>query len=565
MGRGNQLRKLTAGETRATISRQTYNALIEAIDYSKREQFQQRAGTPREARSQTVITVRNNTGAPVSRFGVLELGEPLVTATQNEAEFLNRITFDGETPADASAPFCVLLEPLAAGAIGRAVVMGAVPCLLDVRSEAHGSAAPVPGQAGYLRSAASGGAVILWVEPAADGTGADPVLRDAYVLLAPCCAAEGSGTYSETVGDGIETTFVIEHGLGSEDVIVTVRDTATGEIVTYDPAIVDSITVDDTDNVTVTFVVAPSTDEYTVVVGLPGGSVPGIDGPATSVDNALVRWDGTSATLLQSSAVTLDDGGNLSGVASVSTGSTSTMVVKTESEDVSAVRVVETVRHTTSGNAAAGFGVATSYEAENASGNVVEVGRTSYVYTDATDGSEDASWTVNVVTGGALTEALRVVSPGLIRLPETSEPAGNPAAGFGYFYLSSGVAYVKDSAGTVTALGGGGGGVGSEGTVAATGSVQGDAAAITENVTEVTGADGTKGVILTDGEAAEYVVWNSDGANNLKVYPPSGHAIAQLATNANVTLANNAVWLFRRLSSDQWTYVVMTSAGPAGA
>lgn len=76
-------------------------------------------------------------------------------------------------------------------------------------------------------------------------------------------------------------------------------------------------------------------------------------------------------------------------------------------------------------------------------------------------------------------------------------------------------------------------------TVAATGSVQGDAAALSLGFNEVTGADATKGVILpvpNDGDTV--IVDNSDAANAiLKVYPSTGLAINALAANGAISMA----------------------------
>ena len=193
MSDGNPFRRLAPGSNPSRFPRRAFNALLDGLADAQQEQFGQSAGTPRASHSSTVVTVRNSSGAPADRFGVLQLGDPLVTAAQNATEFANRITFEGLTPSDAAAPFCVLLEPLPDGEIGRGVLMGAVPCLLDVASESHDYAGPVVGETGRLRTAASGPARVLWVEDAADGEGTAPVLRDAYVMLSGAAGATFSG------------------------------------------------------------------------------------------------------------------------------------------------------------------------------------------------------------------------------------------------------------------------------------------------------------------------------------------------------------------------------------
>lgn len=102
------------------------------------------------------------------------------------------------------------------------------------------------------------------------------------------------------------------------------------------------------------------------------------------------------------------------------------------------------------------------------------------------------------------------------------------------------------------------GGERTEGTVAAAGTTQGTAAAITDDAVEVTGADGTKGVILPNEAAALVSVYNSAGSN-LKVYPPSGAKIAGLATNAAYTMSPLGVTIFARVTSTNWSYEDLTA------
>lgn len=73
--------------------------------------------------------------------------------------------------------------------------------------------------------------------------------------------------------------------------------------------------------------------------------------------------------------------------------------------------VTEVVRfsHTTSGTAAAGFGLQANFEAENASGTNRIIGRLEFVYTVATNAAEESNFIVRIAVGGALAvEVLRV-------------------------------------------------------------------------------------------------------------------------------------------------------------
>lgn len=76
--------------------------------------------------------------------------------------------------------------------------------------------------------------------------------------------------------------------------------------------------------------------------------------------------------------------------------------------------------------------------------------------------------------------------------------------------------------------------------LAATGSVQGDAALIGSGTVQVTAADGTKGVILPAANPGESVVIVNNSGSTLKVYPPSGAAIGVPGTSFSAATANAA-------------------------
>jgi hypothetical protein len=65
---------------------------------------------------------------------------------------------------------------------------------------------------------------------------------------------------SKTIGDGSSTSFTVQHGFGTREVMIQVYDAAT-----YDTVIADTVRTD-TNNVTVAFSSAPSSNAYVVVV-----------------------------------------------------------------------------------------------------------------------------------------------------------------------------------------------------------------------------------------------------------------------------------------------------------
>jgi len=66
--------------------------------------------------------------------------------------------------------------------------------------------------------------------------------------------------YSVTIGDGTNTSFTVNHALGSRDVIISVRQNASP----YEEVITD-VEMTDINNTEIGFAVAPTTDQYRVI------------------------------------------------------------------------------------------------------------------------------------------------------------------------------------------------------------------------------------------------------------------------------------------------------------
>jgi hypothetical protein len=114
------------------------------------------------------VLVRNDTGGSLAAFSILTLGAPIISAVDYPHDVRRDPLFPGTTPAAITDISAVTIEPLADGAIGRAVVMGATVCDIDVTDAGHGYATPKASYNTMLASAASGPARIIWK---ATGTG----------------------------------------------------------------------------------------------------------------------------------------------------------------------------------------------------------------------------------------------------------------------------------------------------------------------------------------------------------------------------------------------------------
>jgi len=165
----NILAKVKSGDS-LKIPAATFNTFVDsARDFLARQHQQAQTGTP-AAQHSGVVLVKNASGYDQDRFAVLGIDSPIITPTDNEDEFKNRVALAGVTPdgKDHFGRFVVLLEPVRSGALGRACVSGVCPAKVYVTDEDHQFADVNDGQAGYLASGETGAALILWAE---SGTG----------------------------------------------------------------------------------------------------------------------------------------------------------------------------------------------------------------------------------------------------------------------------------------------------------------------------------------------------------------------------------------------------------
>lgn len=95
--------------------------------------------------------------------------------------------------------------------------------------------------------------------------------------------------------------------------------------------------------------------------------------------------------------------------------------------------------------------------------------------------------------------------------------------------------------------------------IAAAGSAQGDATALPQPNNRVTGADGTKGVILPVGAPGDEILVANDANAVLKVYPASGLKIGVPGTSLSAAVADAAYSLtafgvssFTKLDNGVW-------------
>jgi len=162
---GDPFRKAISGQP-VRIPAQTWNAMLEAAQaHRDRQEHLGREARPRGAGG--IVLVKNATGSDVGRFSVLGIDGVLIAPGDNEAEFLGRTAVTGVTPTtDHAGRFVVLIEPVKAGALGRAMLHGVTRARLYVEEDRTvGFAAPTAGETGYLVPYAGADGPVLAVTP----------------------------------------------------------------------------------------------------------------------------------------------------------------------------------------------------------------------------------------------------------------------------------------------------------------------------------------------------------------------------------------------------------------
>jgi hypothetical protein len=117
----------------------------------------------------TWVMAQNNTGGAVSRWGVLAItGMAISPAGSGAAQFEQLPVVTGGIPSDTTTAWCIAVEPIPAGSIGRVAVGGAVQAKVDVRSSDH-QFVRCKSSTAELVSTDNGEGVILWKQGTGSG------------------------------------------------------------------------------------------------------------------------------------------------------------------------------------------------------------------------------------------------------------------------------------------------------------------------------------------------------------------------------------------------------------
>lgn len=167
---GDAMKKVRTGDP-LVVPAQAYNAFIDAAkDFHQRTTHLGQQATP-GYRSAGIVLVKNESGEDRARFDVLGLGDPIFLPDAGavaEQSFKNAVAFRGDMPDETlhRGKFVILLEPLAAGAIGRAYLAGVTVARLRLEDAAQQvtHAEIIDADAAALQPAVGGSAAVLWYQ-----------------------------------------------------------------------------------------------------------------------------------------------------------------------------------------------------------------------------------------------------------------------------------------------------------------------------------------------------------------------------------------------------------------
>ena len=112
----------------------------------------------------TWVMGKNNTGSTVPRWGVLAITGMAITPGSSSgatSQFEQVPVVAGYTPSATTTAWCVVVEPIAAGQIGRVAVGGVVQCKVTVSDSAH-KFVRAKASTTELESSTTGEGLLLW-------------------------------------------------------------------------------------------------------------------------------------------------------------------------------------------------------------------------------------------------------------------------------------------------------------------------------------------------------------------------------------------------------------------
>ena len=159
------MEKVRQGES-VFIKASTWNAFVDAANYVKEQRQNSHGVGLKSGIGGGIVPLKNMEETAYPRFSALVITGVAVSPSANEDEFVSCPTvFEGQrmTTEREDMPYAILLEPIAAGEIGRAMLLGLTTAKVSIGSSDHQYAVPkANSDDGALESSETGVARILW-------------------------------------------------------------------------------------------------------------------------------------------------------------------------------------------------------------------------------------------------------------------------------------------------------------------------------------------------------------------------------------------------------------------
>jgi hypothetical protein len=182
---------------------ETWNALIDSARWTREQRGRTGGGQVATPRDPVVVTVKNDSGRSLRRFETVGVSGVVTVPDESDiaatSEFLSRVALKVRVPTgDDTGRWLVLLEPLEAGAVGRAASVGVVPCRVNLSDATHAQVDITDGQT--VPVSGTSGLDLLWV---AGGVGSASGTGEQWgVVLLRGGASGGGSTFPDPQYEG---------------------------------------------------------------------------------------------------------------------------------------------------------------------------------------------------------------------------------------------------------------------------------------------------------------------------------------------------------------------------
>jgi hypothetical protein len=171
------IKRVTAGQIWTPQSAKDRNAIADAAEWVGAHQRSESFDTPRGIIDTGRILIRNGTSSQWDRWKAAEITGSLIDPDSSLETWNSGMPVYEANEIQNKGKVVILIEPIATGTIGRAIVSGVTRCRVNLRSVLHRFARAEPGEdAMFSTNSNKAEAEILWLED-------DETLGEQYALV----------------------------------------------------------------------------------------------------------------------------------------------------------------------------------------------------------------------------------------------------------------------------------------------------------------------------------------------------------------------------------------------